>query len=189
MLTLLISSETRDRLNALVTSAKDDSTKLDHLHSQVEQLRRGVAVESFTPGAQNQLQSLLGMSENACEVIIQHRVLENLAFEGMYGRYETVDDAYFKTLRWIFNDNLNDSQTEDEIESVPSFDDDLDDDQPEYGTENVANFEENSDNDQPEDELESTQSFEDEGFCEGNLTQLAIVRSRNFPYIWQIRVW
>jgi len=181
MLTIFISSETQARLITLVDSAKDDSTKLDHLHNQVEQLRRGVAVESLSAEAQTQLQSLLGISEHACEVIIQYRVLENLAFEGMYGRYETVDDAHFKTLRWIFNGNLDDSQTEDEAESVLSVEDDLDDDQPGDGTENLSNSGENSnykkpgqnnesavslgenlDKGQPENGVDSARSSEDE---------------------------
>lgn len=71
----------------------------------MEHLRRGVAIESLTPTAQGQLQSLFSMSEHACDLIAQHRILESLAFEGMYTRYETVDDAHYKTLRWIFNDD------------------------------------------------------------------------------------
>jgi hypothetical protein len=105
-----ISSKTQDKLDALATSAKDDSSKVQHLYDQVEHLRRGVAIESLTPTAQAQLQSLFSMSEHACNVIVQHRILESLAFEGMYGRYEVVDDAHFKTLRWIFNDSLDDDQ-------------------------------------------------------------------------------
>jgi hypothetical protein len=159
MLTIFISSETQARLITLVDSAKDDSTKLDHLHNQVEQLRRGVAVESLSAEAQTQLQSLLGISEHACEVIIQYRVLENLAFEGMYGRYETVDDAHFKTLRWIFNGNLDNSQTEDEAESVLSVEDDLNDHQPGDGTENLSNSGENSNYKKPGQNNESAVSL------------------------------
>jgi hypothetical protein len=70
----------------------------------VEHLRRGVAIESLTPAARDQLHSLFSMSEHACDLIVQHRILESLAFEGMYGRYEIVDNAHFKTLRWIFNE-------------------------------------------------------------------------------------
>ena len=118
-----ISSEIQARLDALVISAKNDSSKLEYLHNQAEHLRRGVAVECLTAGAQTQLQSLLGMSKHACEVIVQHRILGSLAFDGMYTRYETVDDAHFRTLRWIFNDNLHDGQLEDEAESAPSSED------------------------------------------------------------------
>jgi hypothetical protein len=181
LLTTLLSSETRARLNALVASVKDDSTKLDNLQDQLEQLRRGVACEYLTAGARTQLQSLLGMSEHASDVIVQHRILESLAFNGMYGRYETVDDAHFRTLRWIFNDNLDDSQTEDEIESLWSSEDDFDNDQQEDETKNAPNLEEKSndsrlgdevesipssaeglDNGQPEDEVESVSSIEDD---------------------------
>jgi hypothetical protein len=86
----------------------------------VEHLRRGVAIECLTPAAQDQLHSLFSMSEHACDLIVQHRILESLAFEGMYGRYEIVDNAHFKALRWIFNDSLDDDVEEkDEPEDEP----------------------------------------------------------------------
>jgi polynucleotide 5'-kinase involved in rRNA processing len=56
------------------------------------------------------------MSEHACDLIVQHRILESLAFEGMYGRYDTVDNAHFKTLRWIFSDSLDNDQVEEKDE-------------------------------------------------------------------------
>jgi hypothetical protein len=116
LLTTAISSNTQDKLEALATSVKDDSSKIQHLHGQVEHLRRGVAIESLTPAARDQLQSLFNMSEHPCDLIVQHRILESLAFEGMYGRYDTVDNAHFKTLRWIFNDSLDDDQAEEKDE-------------------------------------------------------------------------
>lgn len=93
---------------------KDDSLKIQHLHGQVEHLRRGIAIESLTPAARDQLHSLFSMSNHACDLIVQHRILESLAFEGMYGRYEIVDHAHFKTLRWIFGDSLDDQVEEKE---------------------------------------------------------------------------
>jgi dipeptidyl aminopeptidase/acylaminoacyl peptidase len=72
----------------------------------LEHLGQGIPIDSLTPNAQNQLRLLLGLSERACEVVAQHRILESLAFEGMYGRYEDVDEAHFETLRWIYDDNL-----------------------------------------------------------------------------------
>jgi predicted ribosome quality control (RQC) complex YloA/Tae2 family protein len=116
LLTTAISSNTQDKLEALATSVKDDSSKIQHLHGQVEHLRRGVAIESLTPAARDQLQSLFNMSEHPCDLIVQHRILKSLAFEGMYGRYDTVDNAHFKTLRWIFNDSLDDDQAEEKDE-------------------------------------------------------------------------
>jgi type II secretory pathway predicted ATPase ExeA len=106
MLTLSFSSKTQVRLNALVTSAKVYSAKIQHIQDQLEHLSQGLSIESLTPNAQNQLRLLLGLSERACDVIAQHRILESLAFAGMYGRYEDVDEAHFETLRWIYGDNL-----------------------------------------------------------------------------------
>lgn len=56
------------------------------------------------------------MSAHACDLIVQHHILESLAFEGMYGRYEIVDNAHFKTLSWIFNDSLDNDQVEEKDE-------------------------------------------------------------------------
>ena len=102
----------------------------------MEHLRRGVAVESLTPAAQAQLQLLLGMPEHVSEVIAQHRILESLAFEGMYGRYETVDYAHLETLRWIFNDGSHvekdedgyEGEGEDDVDTEVNYEDDTDTD-------------------------------------------------------------
>jgi hypothetical protein len=88
----------------------------------LEQLGQGVSIESLTPNAQNQLRLLLGLSERACDLIAQHRILESLAFEGMYGRFEDVDEAHFETLRWIYGDDLytdeDEDSADDEVEEV-----------------------------------------------------------------------
>jgi type II secretory pathway predicted ATPase ExeA len=113
-LTLHFSSKTQARLDSLVTTTKDDSAKIQHLQDQLEHLGQGLSIESLTPNAQNQLRLLLGLSERACDVIAQHRILESLAFEGMYGRYEDVDEAHLETLRWIYGDDLyTDEEDED----------------------------------------------------------------------------
>jgi hypothetical protein len=121
-LTPSLSSETQARLDILVSSAKDDSSRLQHMYEQLEHLRRGVAIESLSPVAEAQLRSLLGMSENAFKVIIQHRILESLSFEGMYGRYEAVDNAHFKTFRWIFDDDFHDEEDGDGQENNDNAD-------------------------------------------------------------------
>jgi hypothetical protein len=120
-----------------------------------------VALEYLSAGARTQPQSLLDMSQHASDVIVQNRILESLAFEGIYGRYETVDDAHFKTLHWIFNNSPDGSLTEDEMESLSSSEDDLDRDQPEEETEKMPNFEENADDGQWDDEVESATYFEE----------------------------
>ena len=113
-------------METLVATAKDDSPKLQQLYDQLEHLRQGVAVESFSPAAAAQLQSLLGMPEHAFEQIIQHRILKSLAFEGMYGRYETVDDAHYKTLRWVFDDDTDYEGDSEEYEDEEDADADVD---------------------------------------------------------------
>lgn len=82
------------------------------------------------------------MPEHAFELIIQHRILESLAFEGMYGRYETVDDAHYKTLRWVFDDDTDYEEDAEEYEDEEDADaeanaEDEDEDEDDY--ENVSN--------------------------------------------------
>ncbi|KAH8593568.1 hypothetical protein B0O99DRAFT_688404 [Bisporella sp. PMI_857] len=159
-LNYLTSSKTQMRLDALVASAKDDSTKLEYLHNQIEHLLRGIPIKCLTAGAQAQLKSLMGMPENTREVILQHRILEILAFEGMYGRYETVDDAHRKTLGWVFNDDLCDAQSEVE-ESVSSLEYNVPDGQPEDESKSDASPEDNVLDSQSEDKSESKATLKD----------------------------
>src|ERR1700744_3796045 len=92
----------KSRVDKLITSAKADSFKLEQLSSRVDHLRGGVAVSLLSPTAQAQLQSLLGISEHANNLIVQQRILANLSFDGMHRRYEDVPEAHSKTFQWIF---------------------------------------------------------------------------------------
>ncbi|CZR68365.1 uncharacterized protein PAC_18264 [Phialocephala subalpina] len=111
-LNYLTSSEVKGKLDILVASAKDDSSRLEQLSSQVNNLGRDVTISSLSPMAQAQIETLLGVSEHAVNLIAQQHILKSLAFEGMYGRYETVNDAHYKTFRWIFGHD-SDSDLED----------------------------------------------------------------------------
>lgn len=124
-LNYLTSSKIQTRLDVLVASAKDDSSKLQHLYDQLEHLQRGIARESYSPAAAAQLRSLLGMSEHAIELVIQHRILESLAFEGMYGRYETFDDDtdYEEDAEEYEDEEDADADAEDEDEDEDDFED------------------------------------------------------------------
>jgi hypothetical protein len=88
----------------LVLSAQKDSTKLGQLQRHVEQLRRAVTMTSISPGAQAQLRRLLDISEEACQAVVRERLLKSLAFPDMYGRFEAVETAHYKTFQWIFED-------------------------------------------------------------------------------------
>ncbi len=134
----LISSKIQARLESLVVTAKDDSSKLQQLYGKLEHLRQGVAIDSFSPAAAAQLRSLFCLSEHAIELIIQHRILESLAFEGMYGRYETVDYAHYKTLRWVFHDDTDYEEDAEEYEDEADADAEADaEDEDDY--ENISN--------------------------------------------------
>lgn len=107
-LSVVTSSETKASLDTLLQSAKDDATKLEQLQKRLERLRCGVTVRCFSPQAQKQLQELLGISEHACQLLSQQRILKSLAFQDMHGRFETVPDAHKKTFKWLLNDTTPD---------------------------------------------------------------------------------
>jgi len=84
-------------LETLVGSAQGDATKLEQLQNHMDQLRLGVTIGSISPKAHTQLRKLLDLSEEACQIITQQRILRSLAFDDMHGRFEAVDTAHYKT--------------------------------------------------------------------------------------------
>jgi hypothetical protein len=89
-------------LKALVSTSDGAGVKLEQLQTNIEALQKGVTVTSISHEVQTQLRELLDISEDACQTIVQQRILNSLAFEGMHGRFEAVDDAHYKTFEWIF---------------------------------------------------------------------------------------
>jgi len=98
------SSDTKARITKLVSSSEEAKVGLEQL---IEGLHRGVAVASIGSEAHKQLSELLELSEDTFQIVIQQRILNGLAFEGMYGRFEAVEDAHYKTFEWIFQASDN----------------------------------------------------------------------------------
>ena len=90
-----------------MNSSKGDSAKLEQLHRHIDELQKGIAVRSISPEARNQLQTLLNLPEDAWSTIVQERILNSLAFDGMRGRFEAVHDAHYKTFEWIFESHVD----------------------------------------------------------------------------------
>ncbi|CAG8955159.1 hypothetical protein HYFRA_00007175 [Hymenoscyphus fraxineus] len=95
-------SEMKIQLKDLVRLSEADSSKLQRLQKQMESLKNGATITSFSSETQTQLKGLLGVSESACEVIFQQRILNSLAFDGMSRRFNSVPEAHQETFRWIF---------------------------------------------------------------------------------------
>lgn len=93
------SSETKTRLKELVNTAEGASDKLEQL---IGQLHKGAMVASISSEAHAQLKRLLNISEHASQAIMQQRIINSLAFEGMHGRFDAVHHAHYKTFEWIF---------------------------------------------------------------------------------------
>jgi ATPase subunit of ABC transporter with duplicated ATPase domains len=102
----LYSQDTKQKLLTLLQASKEDASKLEALREHVTRIRKGVDVSSFGPAAQAELRQLVQIQEEISVKIAQERVLKGLlvAFKEMHGRYESIDRASSKTLRWIFND-------------------------------------------------------------------------------------
>ena len=108
---LLLVFDSKSLLNALIESAKGDAAKLEQLRNNVEQLRQGVQVAGIGPEAQEQIRHLVDVQENALSAVAQSRIVKSLAFDGMYGRSEMVEEAHSRTFRWILDDS-DDSHAE-----------------------------------------------------------------------------
>jgi hypothetical protein len=104
------SSDIKSKLETLIETTKDNSAKLGQLYSQADRLQKEIDITSLSPSAQCQLETLLSLSEHVTDIINQGCILESLAFDGMYGRYEAVDDAHFDTFKWIYHSD-SDSKT------------------------------------------------------------------------------
>ena len=99
-------------MEVLKSSITEDSAKIERLLSQTEQLRKGVEVTSIGPQAQNQLRELLNIQDDALNAVLQERILKSLEFEGMYRRYDAVEEAHLKTFRWILDEPPQDHTIE-----------------------------------------------------------------------------
>jgi hypothetical protein len=91
-------------LDALVKSADDNASKIGQLRNNVEHLRQGVWVAGMSPQAEEQIRRLVEVQEDAVAAIVQRRIVKSLAFDGMYGRSDMVDEAYSNTFRWLLDD-------------------------------------------------------------------------------------
>jgi len=107
----VLSSQVKDRLDALVISVKDDSSRLAAIHEIVQEIRIQSEVSSLNSATRDGLGSLLYGPDEAYKIVAQSRILDALEFEGMYGRYEAVDQAYLETLKWIFQDDERDNNS------------------------------------------------------------------------------
>lgn len=119
-LDLHLNFSTMTSVGALIESVKDDSARLRQLEAAIDEL------VSLGANEQQTLRKLLSLQEEALNATINARILDSLAFDGMRGRYDMVNEAHYKTFRWILGDDDVDSES-DLLGSVTS-DGDFDDD-------------------------------------------------------------
>ena len=95
----------RISLQALVDSASDNATKSERLRESIDALRQSVHTTITSGEIEEQTHRLMGIQEAAVTAILQARIVNSLAFEGMYGRSDTVEEAHSETFRWILDED------------------------------------------------------------------------------------
>ncbi len=86
-----------------MVSSEEDTTKLEWLQVNLARLQEGVNVSSLDGESRAQLRQLLSLHDDALAASARSLILESLSFEDMRRRYDTVEDAHFKTFHWMFD--------------------------------------------------------------------------------------
>ncbi|KAL5365829.1 hypothetical protein BJX96DRAFT_19966 [Aspergillus floccosus] len=98
-------SEIRENMETLITS-QDDSHKVVQLQQQVEELRQSLD-KMHSRDNQNYIQQLLQLSQDSFHALVSQRLIQSLAFDDMYGRFDTIEKAHYNTFKWIFYGDTN----------------------------------------------------------------------------------
>ncbi|GAB1212872.1 hypothetical protein ATERTT37_002021 [Aspergillus terreus] len=110
-------SEIRRSLDALVSRSQDDSLRVVRLQQQVEELRR-ILEKTHSRDSQNYIQQLLQLSEDSFHALVSQRLIERLAFDDMYGRFDTIAKAHYDTFKWIFYGDTNSDGSTDNADDI-----------------------------------------------------------------------
>ncbi|SPO07018.1 uncharacterized protein DNG_09712 [Cephalotrichum gorgonifer] len=102
-LTLVMGSETVDRLRKLAETGQSNAEDLNSLRKHVAIIQDGVTVSSLSSEVETQIESLFKLSRQALNSITSHRILNCLSFSDMHGRYNNVPGAHSSTFEWIFD--------------------------------------------------------------------------------------
>jgi hypothetical protein len=100
------------------------------------------------------MQKLLVIQDDALSAVLQDRIVKSLEFEGMYRRYDAVEEAHFKTFRWIVAEDTQDKDSEEE--------DSQDDDDEISQDEDDEDSQDGNDEDSQDDDDEDSQ--DDDGY-------------------------
>ncbi|KAF7565839.1 hypothetical protein A1F97_08673 [Pyrenophora tritici-repentis] len=120
---------TRNSLD--MTSQFDALRKLEYtnqdvlqaLPKQIERLKHDIHIDRLSPEAQEQIRSLLAMTESAKAMITHRVIMKRLAFEHMGARYDQVDRAHCETFRWIVDEDavVDEKVSQAKLVSVSNF--------------------------------------------------------------------
>ncbi|KAF1948638.1 hypothetical protein CC80DRAFT_583733, partial [Byssothecium circinans] len=95
------------RLISLTKSSRFQSDIVADLQEQFQILQQGVHISTIGAEVQQQLKSLFELPAYVRTAFLQQSFLRGLEFADMRTRYEVVDEAHFKTFRWVLEDNPN----------------------------------------------------------------------------------
>ncbi|KAK0742038.1 hypothetical protein B0T21DRAFT_306427 [Apiosordaria backusii] len=95
------SRQTDASLQTLIDMVKDDAAKFEDFRQSIHRLEQGIQVDNFSLEAQEQIRSLLALPDHVSNRVVQHRILQALAFDGMRNRQHSIDDPHDTTFQWF----------------------------------------------------------------------------------------
>jgi hypothetical protein len=92
----------RNRLASIGLRTDKQIEMLKEIHKHMEDLTQGSEVTSISAEAQNQIRTLLKLSQAQCKALARSHMLKGLAAPSMNMRFEDVANAHQRTFQWLF---------------------------------------------------------------------------------------
>jgi len=109
-----MSADMKARLEALIETSRDNTTELNKISTRIAGIQSRIEPSYMDPENQAQLTQIIQISDVAAHRVLQQIVIDALAFQDMYRRFETVEEAHLKTFQWILDDvHEDDSERQD----------------------------------------------------------------------------
>jgi len=109
-----MSADMKARLEELIETSRDNATELGKISTRIANIQCNIESSYMYPENQAQLTQIMQISDAAVNRILQQKVVDAIAFQDMYRRFETVEEAHLKTFQWILDDvHEDDSERQD----------------------------------------------------------------------------
>src|SRR5215469_8971253 len=111
MLTFM-SADMKARLEALIETSRDNTTELNKISTRIAGIQSRIKPSYMHPENLAQLTQIMQISDVAAHRVLQQKVVDAIAFQDMYRRFETVEEAHLKTFQWILDDDAHEDDSE-----------------------------------------------------------------------------